>query len=107
MRAKLLAAAAALLVVASNAHASTLSVAGGGWSWFGDPRAIAIAGDVYIGWITSAGNVDVGRISTRPFRATTTPTRRSRRFPTAASWRSIRRTPDASPRTRRCGSGWV
>jgi hypothetical protein len=49
--------------LAGQARAATLSVAGGGWSWFGDPRAIAIGNDVYVGWITSEGNVEVGRIS--------------------------------------------
>lgn len=52
-----------LALVPSTAAASTLTVAGGGWSWFGDPRAIAIGNDVYVGWITSEGNVEVGRIS--------------------------------------------
>ena len=62
MRSKVLA-TALILLGAGTAQASTISVAGGGWSWFGDPRAIAIGDDVYIGWITSAGNVEVGRIS--------------------------------------------
>ena len=55
--------AVALLAGAATARASTVSVAGGGWSWFGDPRAIAIGDDVYVGWITSEGNVEVARIS--------------------------------------------
>src|SRR5690242_10548349 len=52
-----------LAFVPASAEGSTLTVSGGGWSWFGDPRAIAIGNDVYVGWITSQGNVEVGRIS--------------------------------------------
>jgi putative BNR repeat neuraminidase len=58
-------AVSALLGGAQAAGASTISVAGGGWCWFGDPRAIAIGDDVYVGWITSEGNVEVGRIALR------------------------------------------
>src|SRR5258705_3608506 len=42
MRKFALALLAALAVLAEPAGASVLPVAGGGWSWFGDPRAIAI-----------------------------------------------------------------
>lgn len=59
----LLCAPLALALLAGAAHASTLTVAGGGWCWFGDPRAIAIGNDVYVGWITKEGNVEVGRIA--------------------------------------------
>lgn len=31
----------------------------GGWSWFGDPRAIQYAGNVYIGYIDASGNAKV------------------------------------------------
>src|SRR5512133_1223236 len=59
----LLCAPLALALLAGQADASTLTVAGGGWCWFGDPRAIAIGNDVYVGWITKEGNVEVGRIA--------------------------------------------
>jgi hypothetical protein len=63
MRKVVLALLAALALLAGPASASVLPVAGGGWSWFGDPRAIAIGSDVYVGWITKEGNVEVGRIA--------------------------------------------
>ena len=45
--------------------ATTFGIAGGGWSWFGDPRAVAIGNDVFLGWITSEGNVEVARMNMR------------------------------------------
>src|SRR4051812_21061125 len=55
--------AIALLAIVAPAHASTIAVAGGGWSWFGDPRALVQGDNLFVGWITSTGNVEVGRMN--------------------------------------------
>jgi hypothetical protein len=55
----------ALVVISAPAQGSTIAVAGGGWSWFGDPRAVVRGDSLFVGWITSHGNVDVGRMSLR------------------------------------------
>jgi hypothetical protein len=52
-----------LALVPGGSHASTIAVAGGGWSWFGDPRAIVSGDNLFVGWITSNGNVEVGRMN--------------------------------------------
>src|SRR3954452_18403105 len=57
--------AVALLAIVAPARGSTIAVAGGGWSWFGDPRALVRGDSLFVGWITSNGNVEVGRISLR------------------------------------------
>src|SRR4051812_46491827 len=57
--------ALAMLAAAASAGGSTIAVAGGGWSWFGDPRAIVRGDSLFVGWITSHGNVEVGRMSLR------------------------------------------
>jgi hypothetical protein len=56
-------AVAVLAIAAGVAEASTLAVAGGGWSWFGDPRALVVGDNLFLGWITSKGNVEVGRLN--------------------------------------------
>ncbi|MDX6673901.1 MAG: hypothetical protein QOH11_1319 [Solirubrobacteraceae bacterium] len=56
-------AALVLALSGDTARASTLAVAGGGWSWFGDPRALVRGDNLFVGWITSAGNVEVGRMN--------------------------------------------
>src|SRR3954451_15256196 len=58
-------AAVAMVALVIPAHGSTIAVAGGGWSWFGDPRAIVRGDSLFVGWITSNGNVEVGRMSLR------------------------------------------
>src|SRR5260221_5068316 len=52
-----------LALVPGGSHASTIAVAGGGWSWFGDPRAVVSGDNLFVGWITSNGNVEVGRMN--------------------------------------------
>lgn len=40
----------------------------GGWSWFGDPRAVYVAGqydEIFVGWIDWTGNVTVGAYDPR------------------------------------------
>src|SRR3954454_8408697 len=53
----------ALALAPGGASASTIAVAGGGWSWFGDPRALVSGNNLFLGWITSTGNVEVGRMN--------------------------------------------
>jgi putative BNR repeat neuraminidase len=60
-----LSAITAAAIAAGTAHGSTIGVAGGGWSWFGDPRAIVRGDSLFLGWITSGGNVEVGRMNLR------------------------------------------
>jgi hypothetical protein len=56
---------AVVVAIAGSAHGSTIAVAGGGWSWFGDPRALVQGDSLFLGWITSNGNVEVGRMNLR------------------------------------------
>jgi hypothetical protein len=62
-RAAALAALLACALAPAVALSSTIAVAGGGWSWFGDPRALVAGNDLFLGWITSNGNVEVGRLN--------------------------------------------
>ncbi|MEA2496174.1 MAG: hypothetical protein QOJ29_4085 [Thermoleophilaceae bacterium] len=54
---------AAATLSPAPARSSTVAVAGGGWSWFGDPRALVEGENLFVGWITSNGNVEVGRMN--------------------------------------------
>src|SRR5262245_33044611 len=36
------------------------AIGDGGWSYFGDPRAIYVSGRTFVGWTTSTGQVQVG-----------------------------------------------
>ena len=56
--------------VAASRHAPSLSGSwgDGAWSWFGDPRAVYVAGrddEVFVGWIDWSGNVTVGAYDPR------------------------------------------
>jgi len=59
----LAAAALSTALAITSAPGSTIAVAGGGWSWFGDPRALVQGDNLFVGWITSHGNVEVGRMN--------------------------------------------
>jgi hypothetical protein len=52
----------ATLLVCGNAAADAVTLGDGGWSWFGDPRAVTYAGKhtrTYIGWLSRGGDVTV------------------------------------------------
>lgn len=55
----------ALAATAAPASASLVRIGSGGWSWFGDPRAVASGNNVFLGWITPGGDVEVGRVNLR------------------------------------------
>jgi hypothetical protein len=51
-----------LLCSAVTLPASTSTyVADGAWCWFSDPRALCVDGQIYAGWMTADGSVQVGQ----------------------------------------------
>jgi hypothetical protein len=50
----------ALLVLPPRGAQAADTVTDGGWSYFGDPRAIYANGRTFVGWTTSSGQVQVG-----------------------------------------------
>src|SRR3954454_11262680 len=61
--AAVVAAGLAATLGSATADGSTVAVAGGGWSWFGGTRALVQGQNLFVGWITSNGNVEVGRMN--------------------------------------------
>src|SRR3954447_13386014 len=61
--AAVIAAGLAATLASATADGSTVAVAGGGWSWFVDPRALVQGQNLFVGWTTSNGSVEVGRMN--------------------------------------------
>lgn len=49
------------IALTSNTNATPRDLAGEAWCWFGDPRAVYYNGYTYIGWISSSGDVVIGK----------------------------------------------
>lgn len=48
---------------APTLEARTMRLGDGAWSYFGDPRAVSIGPNVYTGWITRGGRVQVAKVN--------------------------------------------
>lgn len=62
---RLVAAFLVLMALPAAAHAKNRSLTDGAWSYFGDPRAVYAKGSTYLGWITSGGHEQIGRLDSK------------------------------------------
>ena len=63
-----MAAILAFALTAAQARAQVVTWSPGGWSWFGDPRAVhvgGLSGRTFVGWVDWSGNVTIGAYDPR------------------------------------------